>query len=754
MIKAQRKVPFSMRFILLALTLLAAALLVVTPAIAEQQRLITADYLFNTVRGDSLQAVSGDAAGRISNAADQAKHYQVWLGLLVSALLVLGATTLYLLRLNRRLRRFAAALKAARDTLKQRAEERAQDLAHQRYALDQHAIVAVTNLSGQITYANDKFSEISGYSNEELLDEHHTMLSSGVHSNEFFGKLWRTIDAGELWRGEICNRNKNGDLYWVDTTIVPHLDENGKPDRYIAIRTDITAHISANERLHLQASALNAASDGIVITDRTGVIQWVNPAYTRLTGYGFAEIIGQHTRLLKSGKHRREFYKKIWDCILAGDTWRGDVWNKRKDGSLYLEEQSITPVVDAEGLIVNFISIKRDISDRRQLQHQLQQAKKMEAIGQLTGGIAHDFNNMLASILGYTELACEGLTQADNPIIRGYLGEVLKSGTRARDLVAQMLAFSRGGEGEVGPIRLVPSIRESLKMLGSVLPSSIEIDLRMESDDLMVISNPVQLHQLIMNLCINARDAMGGAGNITIELRRVTGLVTHCCSCHENISGDYIQLSVRDSGPGIKPEQLDLIFDPFYTTKEVGKGTGMGLSTVHGIMHDQGGHITAETGNGSGMSLALLFPEARAPAAIGDIEAAYPPVSPEPFIGGRVLIVDDEVSVGRYIGILLKGHGCGVTVESDSRSALATFKDNPEAFDLVVTDQTMPGITGSELATSVLSIRPELPVILCTGYSEHIDEPKVESLGVRGYMRKPIETDRFLKLVTELLGSS
>ena len=519
----------------------------------------------------------------------------------------------------------------------------------------------------------------------------------------------------------------------------------------VNILSEVIEREFAQAKTRLQTSALTAVADGIVITDRDGRIEWVNPAYTQLTGYSSDEAVGLTPRILKSGKQDHAFYKKLWDTILSDKTWYGELYNKRKDGSLYLEEESITPVLDQSGEITHFVAIKRDITESKHLQKQLQQSQKMEAIGQLTGGIAHDFNNMLTSIMGYTELVRERLAQSGDKKIKDHLGEIYKSGKRARDLVTQMLAFSRGGEGELKPYKLSPLIKESLKMLGSTLPSSIEIDLQLDSDDLTIMTNPVQLHQLIMNLCINARDAMDGKGHITIGLQCMNNLVTECHSCHEKINGDYIQLFVRDTGSGIKPEQLAHIFEPFYTTKDVGKGTGMGLSMVHGIVHDHGGHIVVETESGKGTSFILLFPAIDVQVDPVNMEDSDTKATSVQILDANVLIVDDEVSVGHFIGDLLKGYGCQVTVESDSQLALSKFKNSPNAFDLVVTDQTMPGMTGVELAQSVMAIRPELPVILCTGYSDHIDEARAKSLGISGYVNKPIETDEFLGLIGELL---
>jgi nitrogen-specific signal transduction histidine kinase/ActR/RegA family two-component response regulator len=397
------------------------------------------------------------------------------------------------------------------------------------------------------------------------------------------------------------------------------------------------------------------------------------------------------------------------------------------------------------------------LTERQQLQKQLQQSQKMEAIGQLTGGIAHDFNNMLSGILGYTELAREELAQQGNEQVEGYLNQVYNSGTRARDLVAQMLAFSRGGEGECEPLKLAPMIRESLKMLGSTLPSSIEVDLQLDDDDQFVMTNPVQVHQIVMNLCINARDAMEGQGHITIKLQRVScpvgdySIVTECYSCHQRVFGDYIELIVRDNGPGIQPEQLDRIFDPFFTTKEVGKGSGMGLSMVHGIMHDHGGHVLVESVLGKGTTFTLLFPVVETQVETVNKLESSTCASSRKALEGSIMVVDDEATVGSFIGELLKSKGCQVTVETDSQAALSQFMGDPDVYDLVVTDQTMPGMTGVELSQALLAICPDLPVILCTGYSEQVDEARALSLGLCGYVKKPIDTKVFLELIEKLL---
>lgn len=406
--------------------------------------------------------------------------------------------------------------------------------------------------------------------------------------------------------------------------------------------------------------------------------------------------------------------------------------------------------------------------ERDQLNRQLQQAQKMEAIGQLTGGIAHDFNNILASIIGFTSLALQRFVSDDQPELREYLNEVTHAGERARDLVSQMLAFSRTGSSKVSLLQISPMIKEVTKMLQATLPSSIQLSSQVDADVPAVMMDPVQFQQVLMNMCINARDAIGSKGDIDIRTHLVhfndcgqliaqaapkEELPCHVCdSCHNNIEeGDYIELSVRDSGSGMNDEELKRIFEPFFTTKDVGKGSGMGLSMVHGIIHEYGGHVLVDTQSGVGTKFRLLLPVVEG-ASIQKIDTKLEgSLTNERLNDVRILIVDDEESVARFMGDLLTSRGGNVTVMTDSQAALDLFSQEPAAFDLIITDQTMPRLMGVELSQKVLELRPEIPVILCTGYSEHVNEEKAKALGIRGYITKPMEVNTLVNLVQSLI---
>ncbi len=389
--------------------------------------------------------------------------------------------------------------------------------------------------------------------------------------------------------------------------------------------------------------------------------------------------------------------------------------------------------------------------ERQQLQRQLQQAQKMEAIGQLTGGIAHDFNNIIGCIMGYTSLALERYASDSETKLADYLNEVYRAGERARDLIRQMLAFSQKSATNSHPISLEPSIKEAIQLLQSTLPSSICLQSEIGANVSKVMMDPIHLHQLVMNLCINARDALEGEGKIDVLLGQVSNIDGMCDSCHEQVKGDFVELVVKDTGSGLDPMAFDRIFDPFYTTKEAGKGTGMGLSIVHGIVHEHGGHILIESSTGNGSNFRLLFPAVIAETEVTDAEEAGFSNASQRAGGEHLLIVDDEEPMAMFLTELLDLSGYQVTMMTDSTQALSLFEQNPQNFDLVITDQTMPGMNGGELATKMLRIRSNIPIILCTGHSEKVDSERAEELGIKRFLQKPFNHKVLLDSVSELL---
>ena len=390
----------------------------------------------------------------------------------------------------------------------------------------------------------------------------------------------------------------------------------------------------------------------------------------------------------------------------------------------------------------------RDVTDQKQAMQErlalvtkLSQAQKMETIGMLSGGIAHDFNNILAAVIGYAELglilAPSGSEQARTKIVT-YFGGILQAANRAKELVRQLLSFSRSKEaGEIDSALVKPIVAEVVNLLRSTLPASIALDARIADDLPPVRFGPVKLHQVLLNLCINARDALAGKGSIAIRAAAVNlEQFCACDSCHQDFRGDYVVISVKDNGVGIAAAEQNNIFSPFYTTKEVGAGTGLGLSVLHGVVHAAGGHIKLISDAGLGSEFLIHLP-ALPPATQTPATAAGEQVAAVAGNGARILVVDDEAPVAAIFTELLVLLGYRVTTLTSPRAALQLFQDDPQRFDLVVTDQTMPDLTGDELARALLAIRADLPIILCSGYSG-VDEETAHDLGVRHLLNKPV----------------
>jgi signal transduction histidine kinase/CheY-like chemotaxis protein len=386
------------------------------------------------------------------------------------------------------------------------------------------------------------------------------------------------------------------------------------------------------------------------------------------------------------------------------------------------------------------------------LEAQLRQAQKMEAIGHLTGGIAHDFNNILTGIMGYIVMAQEWQMQHGDERLRRYLERAQKSGQRARVLIQQMLTFSRGQHGEPRSLALAPLVNESLDLLKSSLPSSIEFTLHTVPPLPGVMADPVHIEQVLMNLCINARDAMHGSGRLEITLRAVDvrpgGI---CASCRNTLQGRYVELAVADSGSGIKPGVAERMFEPFFSTKGVGEGSGMGLSTVHGIIHETGGHILLDTEPGRGSCFRILLPplaSGQDPSVQGDArEGGDPGAAGRARLHGTVLLVDDDPEVREFLADRLASWGLKVTACASAVEALDHCIDIESRFDLMVLDQTMPRMTGTEFAALVLERFPDQPVILYTGYSDALSEADTQALGIRALVRKPVDDAGFYRLL-------
>jgi len=507
------------------------------------------------------------------------------------------------------------------------------------------------------------------------------------------------------------------------------------------IAMDVTERKQAEEKYRL---LVENANDTIFIA-QDGVMKFANPKAEDMTGYSidelssvpFIDLIHPEDRDMVQDRHVRR---------LRGEdlpsTYPFRIISKN-GGELWVELNATPITWERRPATLNFL---RDITPQKKLEAQFSQAQKMESIGTLAGGIAHDFNNILSAIMGYSELALGDAVKGTH--IHKYLQQVMHASHRARDLVKQILAFSRPNVEENKPLKITPIVEEALKLLRASLPTTIEIRRDIETDLGTVLADPSQIHQALMNLCTNAGHAMRDKGGVLeVTLGNVELDSAFIASHPDADTGFYVKLTVRDTGHGMAPDVLERIFEPYFTTKEKGVGTGLGLSVVHGIVKNHGGIITAESESGKGTAFKVYLPFIRE-------QVKKPEVDVEGVLltgYERILFVDDEqflVDIGKRS---LEHLGYEVVPRTSSIEALELFRNQPDKFDLVITDMTMPNMTGDSLALELMKIRDDIPIILCTGYSERISEGRAKTLGIREFVMKPLVITDLANIIRKVL---
>jgi PAS domain S-box-containing protein len=541
----------------------------------------------------------------------------------------------------------------------------------------------------------------------------------------------------------------DGSMQFMHVIKLPVMSAEGKIIGSQGIMVDITERKLAEEKIARLATAVEQAAEVIFITDLTGTIQYVNPAFEKVTGYTNAEAVGKKPDLLKSGRQDAAFYRRMWDTIKRGEIWTGHFINRRKDGTLFEEEATISPIRDADGKIVNYVAVNRDVTHEVRLEAQFRQAQKMEAIGTLAGGIAHDFNNILAAICGYGYLM--QINVAGNPDQEENIAEILRAANRAKDLVQQILTFSRQGDQRREVIRLCTVVKEATKFLRASLPANIQISMNLAPDAPAVLANPTQIYQVTMNLATNALHAMEGwNGKLTVNLE----------SCvpdelllqkHPHLRPiQYARLTIADTGQGMDARTLERIYEPFFTTKAAGKGTGLGLAVVHGIVLAHDGIITVESTVGIGTTFQIYFPAKASDAAASVAVAGEAPQGN----GQGILLVDDEPALTGMFQRVLQRLNYQVTISNSPLEAVGIFRANPAQFDVVITDLTMPELNGLELARQLRAIRPDLRVILASGYIAAIDDEDLRAAGICELLAKPVSLNNLAEVLQRTLKGS
>jgi PAS domain S-box-containing protein len=515
---------------------------------------------------------------------------------------------------------------------------------------------------------------------------------------------------------------------------------------FATIFFDVTEAKKAAGTMKSLVTAMEQTSESILITDLDGTIRYCNPAFEKVTGYSKVEAIGQNPRVLKSGKHGKAFYERLWATIGQGQVWAGHLTNRKKDGSLFEEDATISPIRDLSGQISGFVAVKRDVTDRLHLEDQLRQAQKLESIGRLAGGVAHDFNNLLTVINGYSAFLLKGLKAGDP--LRSHAEEIKTAGDRAARLTKQLLAFSRKQIIEPIVLDLNTTIRESTPMLQRLIGEDIVLETHLDGCLGRVMADPDQIHQVIMNLAVNARDAMPAGGALDIETTNVEideagGAAMH----HAATPGRYVLMSVTDTGHGMDETIRKDIFEPFFTTKEVGKGTGLGLSTVYGIVRQNGGWIDVWSEVDVGTAFKMYFPRidaSPAPRRNGIATTAKGG-------GETVLVVEDQDAVRAFAAAALRQSGYDVLEAADGNEAIAVAERHQGRLHLLLTDVVMPGMNGKELSERLKELRPNLKVVLISGYTADVIAHRgVLDPGV-AFLHKPFSPEELTAKVREAL---
>jgi PAS domain S-box-containing protein len=754
-----------------------------------------------------------------------------------------------------------------------------------------------STLDGRFIKVNPSMARILGYESPEemmgaITDEAQQLY---VDPERRVESLRLQKEAGVLQGFEFEAYRKDGAKIWLSMNRRSVRDEQGAELYREGSIEEITERKRAEQQIHLQATALKAAANGIVITNAQGSITWVNPAFTALTGYTFEEALGRNPRILKSGKHDKDFYKKMWETIKSGQVWHGDLINRHKDGSLYFEEQTVTPVLNEAGEILHFIAIKQDVTRRKRAEEEnarltaeieaerqrlsniianvpgavweswgapdaatqrmnyvsdyvetlsgytveewlsaplfwlsivhpddkkraareaaanfasrkceplifrlltkngetiwveshysfiydsennplgtrgvtfditerknaeeelrvseekLRQSQKLEAVGQLAGGVAHDFNNLLTVINGYSDLLMRKL-EKDNPT-RLTIEEIRKAGERAASLTRQLLAFSRRQVLQPAPLELNVIVANVDKMLRRLIGEDIDLLMALEPELGRIKADPGQIEQVLLNLAVNARDAMPQGGKLTIETSNVY-LDNQYAQTHPPIQpGQYVMLAVSDNGFGMSPETQARIFEPFFTTKEQGKGTGLGLSTVYGIVKQSGGNVWVYSEEGRGTTFKVYLP--RVDEQGETTEAVELPAE---LARGRetILLAEDEEQVRRMAQTILEMYGYRVLEASNGEEATSIFKERGDEIHLVLTDAVMPQMSGPELAQRLMTLRPDIKVLYMSGYT---DDAIVRHGLIEheiAFLQKPFTAEALIRKVREALDA-
>ena len=568
-------------------------------------------------------------------------------------------------------------------------------------------------------YRNARWAEMLGYTLQEI--EFNVKQWSALQHPDDREIAWRSINdhlegRTPTYRAEYRMRAKDGQYKWIlDQAKIVERDAQGKPLRMSGTHMDITERKQAEAERERLMLAIGQATEAVVITDAQGMIQYVNPAFERITGYTRQEAIGRNPRILKSGEHDIAFYRDMWETLKRGESWTGRIVNRRKDGTLYTEEAAISPVRDVSQKTISYVAVQRDVTSELALETELHQAQKMESVGRLAGGVAHDFNNMLGVILGYAEVLLADI-DSGHPFYAG-LTEIQKAARRSADLTRQLLAFARKQTVAPKLLDLNETIAATLKMLQRMIGEDIEMAWSPGEKLWPVKIDPGQIDQILTNLCVNARDAIGGVGKVTMETANAVLDEAYCAEHRDAAPGEYVLLAVSDNGCGMDAATLGHLFEPFFTTKEVGQGTGLGLATVYGAVKQNRGHLNVSSELGAGTTFKIYLPRHR------DKTDRLPDKEREttaPRGRETILLVEDESAILRLTALMLQREGYTVVSAGTPGEAIRLANEHAGTIHLLMSDVVMPEMNGRELAKSILSLYPGVKCLFMSGYTADV----------------------------------
>lgn len=573
--------------------------------------------------------------------------------------------------------------------------------------------ILMTDNQGTILWLNEAVTKMTGYSREELLGNTPRILKSAKQGPDFYKELWDSIKAGKVWHGSLINRRKDGSEYWEEMTITPVFGDNNQPNYFIAVKQDFTEQHRLLEHNNRLISILESTTDIVGIANVNGDLLYLNKSGKRM--WGFVEDQEYLHKNIKDF-YPEWAYQIVWTegipAAIRRGTWAGETALLSRDGREVPASQVIVAHKDSTGITVYLSNILRDLTEQKKLEAQLHQSQKLEAFGQLAGGVAHDFNNLLTVISGFSELLLSQFPKDDPK--RSFLEQIQRAGERAASLTRQLLAFSRQQILEPKVLNLNALVNDTEKMLRRLIGEDVQIVAVLSPTLRPVKVDPGQIEQVIMNLAVNARDAMPQGGKLTIETQNVELDEAYAKTHSEVRPGRFVLLAMSDTGIGMTPEVKARIFEPFYTTKGVGKGTGLGLAVVQGIVKQSRGSIEVYSEVGSGTTFKVYLPAVQErPTSLSSPGLSKPALGTE-----TILLVEDEDAVRELAALALQGSGYTVLKASRGKDALRLMEGRTERIDLLLTDVVMPEMSGSKLAEALQARYPSLKVLFLSGYMD------------------------------------